>query len=170
MFIKLTISIILLFFICFINSSPTLAQDFDSKREIVYETVNPKDGFKYKLKRGKEKMLLSFFSIFPEKKVDLYINILDARLAELKYIAENKDIANIELGSQRYSAHAGDLTSYVLADPSLKDKKSVLITLFENHLSEIKNYQNGFEGTRAEWRFLEDDYNSLKSYISKLSE
>ena len=78
------------------------------------EKVNPGDDYKYVIKRLKEKVVLFFFSASPNKKINFYKNLIDIRLAELKYVVERKDIANFQTVSQRYTATNGEATDLVL--------------------------------------------------------
>lgn len=152
-----------------VHSAKILAEDTD-KIEVEYESINPKDDVEYVFKRVKEKVMLFAFGFLPEKKLDYYKQVLHSRLAEIKYISDNKDIANIERGTKRYSATAGQIAEYVLENTSLENRKSEFVALFTQHSNLVKQYQKNYNDTTAEWRFFEDDYNSLKSYISKLSE
>lgn len=135
---------------------------------INYEKVNTKDGFSYLVKRLNEKTKLFVYSYNPQKKLNYYEKLLDIRLAELKYIVDNKDIANIEVGSQRYFSTAGQLTSYLMSKPNLSPNKEVAINLFINHSTVLEKLKTSYENTTAEWRFLRDDVNYLNDYSSIL--
>lgn len=157
----------------FSYSENTLAQvNFEDKKSmtVTYESVNPKDGFNYSLKRLKEKVTLGMLFVWPQKKSDYYEKILNVRLAEVKYVTDNKDLNQIENSTKRYAAAAGNYTEYILSKESLKDNKNHAKDLLNSHLIEVETYKNNFESTRAEWRFVEDDVNSLKILLTKLSE
>lgn len=134
--------------------------------EVKYAGVNPSDSYRYTLKRLQENILLKIYSFFPQKKLSYSENLLDTRLAELKYIVDKKDIANIETTSQRYAATAGNLTED--AKNASDQMKMQIKKMLTDHLAFINNLKSSYNDTTAEWRFVENDVNSLKEYISKL--
>lgn len=137
---------------------------------IEYQKINPGDDFKFVLKRLREKISLGVLSFFPSKKVDYYQDLIGVRLAELKYIVDRKDVANIQTTSQRYSATAGQLAGFVIGK-NLKDRKKPTADLLVLHIPILEKLRDSYEESdKSEWRFIQDDINSLKSYISKLSE
>jgi len=133
-----------------------------------YEKVNMENGISYLLKRAKEKVILFILSYNPQKKLNYYEKLLDVRLAELKFIVDNKDIANIQVSSQRYFSTAGQMTSFVLSKPELSSQKENLKKIFEKHIDVIENLMTSYKDTTAEWRFLRDDVNYLKDYSALL--
>ena len=113
--VKRIISIICIIFTIFyvINLPVVVAQSEDT---IKYETISPKYGYKYLFKRLREKITLAVLSRNPSRKADFYSQLLDRRLAELKQVVDEKDIANIETTSQRYSATMGELVNLIKQD------------------------------------------------------
>ncbi|KKR86104.1 MAG: hypothetical protein UU32_C0022G0009 [Candidatus Woesebacteria bacterium GW2011_GWB1_41_10] len=133
------------------------------------EKVNPGDDYKYVIKRLKEKVVLFFFSASPNKKINFYKNLIDIRLAELKYVVERKDIANFQTVSQRYTATNGEATDLVL-EKGTKGDREKLIGKFKSHIPLLTKLEEPYVPDNSEWRFLQDNINSLESYISRLSE
>lgn len=133
---------------------------------IRYESVNPSQGYQYLMKRLKEKMNL-MFNFSTEGKIIYYKELLRVRLAELKYVVDNKSITDIETTSQRYSATAGEITNLVISY-DVNNHKQEIKDLLVNHLTIIDILKGKYDDTTAEWRFVEDDSNYLKIYISKL--
>lgn len=131
---------------------------------IKYEKINMENGFPYLIKRGKEKVAIVLLSYNPQKKLSYYEKLLDIRLAELKYIVDHRDIANIQVASQRYFSTAGQLTSYFLSKPNLLSQKGAVIGLFSNHSIVLEKLKASYENTTAEWRLLRDDINYLADY------
>lgn len=143
-----------------------LAQD--QLMVVEYESVNPNDGFGYVWKRLGEKIKLSLLFFSTQKKVDYYEKILDSRLAELKYIVDRKDLNNIEKGSWRYSATAGQYADFILKK-NLSDSRRGAVDLLKEHLTVVETFQKAFDPTTAEWRLVKQDADYLKIYISQLS-
>lgn len=133
---------------------------------INYESTNPNQGLQYGIKRVKEKirLLLSFSS---ESKITYYQVLLKVRLAELKYVVDNRDIADIETTTQRYSSTVGELTDLVINN-QLDNRKQETKDLLLNQLKVVDALKGSYDNTTAEWRFVENDSNYLKIYISKL--
>lgn len=140
-----------------------------SSYEVKAETVNPGDDYKYIVKRLKEKVNLSVLNFFPKKKISFLVNLTDIRLSELKYVVEKKDISNFQTASQRYSATAGNATASLLKNGNDNEKK-MFIEKLQSHIPVLAKLQEPYVPDNSEWRFLQDDINSLQSYISKLSE
>lgn len=131
-----------------------------------YEEINPKDGFKFSFKRLQEKIMLVLFSFSAQSKLDFQKDLLSKRLAELKYVVDNKDISNLQTTSQRYYSQAGQLTEFVLKNNldkhGLKDQLS-------SHLLVLEVLKKQYNDTTAEWRFLEHDVDYIKAYIKQLN-
>lgn len=136
---------------------------------VAYDSVNPKDGFKFILKRLGEKSWLRVLSLSPRSKADYYKKVLDSRLAEMKYIVDNKDLNFIEKSSWRYSTIAGQYTEFILKK-NLIDKKKDAVHLLTEHLAVVETFQEAFDPTTAEWRLVKQDADYLRIYISQLSD
>lgn len=133
------------------------------------ESTNPDMGYRYSIKRLREKITLLIYSFSPSKKCDYYKNLVNTRIAELKYISERKDIANIQKTSERYSATAGNATECLIQNNLDSAKKEELSTLFQSQIPDIEDFQVNFDPSTAEWRFLKYDKDYLQTYISQLS-
>lgn len=169
--IKLILVIFVLLNILVIGSSKVFADNQATNSSnlvasIKYEKVNPDNGMQYDFKRIKEK-LFAVFAFSTAQKVNYQTEILEVRLAELKYIVDNEDIANIETGSQRYSATAGNLTKLVVDNNMPKEQVKLVL---EQHLQILQELRKSFNDTTAEWRFIENDVNYLKIYLKELSQ
>jgi hypothetical protein len=134
--------------------------------EVQYESVNPDGGFNYNIKRIKEKIVL-LFSFTPTKKAEYQEKLVQKRLSELKYIVDNKDGANIETASQRYSTTVGNLVELIIKN-NLQTHKETTLKMLEEHSIAIENLKGSFDDTTAEWRFIKYDEDYLKAYIQQL--
>lgn len=137
-----------------------------AQEAFAYEEINPKDGFNYGVKRFKEKFfLVAAFS--KNKKADYYLKLIDARLAELKYTIENKDMANFESSTQRYFTTVGQYVEHLTAKKVSYDKKAIE-KRFSAHVPVLEKLRDSFASDTAEWRFVQDDINYLKGYLDRL--
>lgn len=159
-----TILLFVFFFTSFFNK--LVFAEAEVIPAIQREQINPDAGNRYLVKRFKEKVIL-FFKFSPDSKVDYYQTLLDKRLAELVYIADNKNIAFIETTSSRYESTAGQLTE-MLVKLDNKDKFSATEKKFGEHLLILDQAQRNFMQPSAEWRFVQNDINSVKIYSQQI--
>lgn len=157
------LTLFFLFPALFVSTAKVRANNIVSP-SLNYEKINMENGFRYLIKRAKEKVTIALLSYNPQKKLSYYEKLLDIRLAELKYIVDHKDIANIQVASQRYFSTAGQLTSYFLSKPNLLSQKGVVISLFSEHSIILEKLKASYENTTAEWRLVRDDINYLVDY------
>lgn len=135
--------------------------------DVPYEEINPTDGTQYWIKRVKEKVG-TFFAFSESGKTDFLENLVKTRLAELKYIIDNKEMSYFEKSTQRYFTVAGELTDFIASKKNKESAEKVKATL-SSHLPVLMNLRDTYNPTTAEWRFVEDDVNYIKGYIDKLS-
>lgn len=163
-----TYSILVLFFILalfpLLKVTSVYASDDTSIR---YESINPNNSFKYGMKRLKEKIMMAVYSPFANKKADYYLELSNSRLAELKYVIDNKDQDNFELATKRYFTTIGQYSEF-LNSKNLQDKKSQALEGLKNHTSVLESLKNTFDSRTAQWRFVQDDINYLKDYTNSL--
>lgn len=160
-------------FLSFTHSA--FGQDPDGARgekaqtiEVEYEKVNPSNGFDYGLKRFKEKLYLAILFYSKDRKIDYYNELVTKRLAELKYVVETKDMANFENATTRYFTTVGQFTDF-LTNNGTTDQKSQSVKNLSSHIPVLDNLRDMFDGQEeAEWRFIQDDVNYVKTYIDQL--
>lgn len=137
--------------------------------KVTYEKTNPNDGFSYITKRLGEKVKLILFSFSANGKESFYKELANRRLAELKYVIDNKDLNSFEIATIRYSTTVGEWTEHILAK-KLDDKKKPAIEVLSTHTPVVEQLMQGFDGTTAEWRFVKQDADYIRIYISKLQD
>lgn len=147
-------------------TSSIFAQVSTPSASINYESVNPKNGASYNIKRLKENINLFIFSFFPTREAGIYNDLTSKRLAKLKYVVDQKDGAYMEQTSIRYFTSAGQLTEYVLS--KTPERKEETKQLLSGQPVSIEQLEKSYDDTTAEWRFLKQDADNLKIYISKL--
>ena len=129
--------------------------------------IYPDSFYAYNGKRLWEKIvLLTKFS--PTSKVKYMQKLLNERELELEYIIETKNSAHIEKTSQRYETTAGQLAEFIIKR-SLKRSVGTTKDKFDKHTVILNYFKNEFSQDTAEWRFVQNDINSLKIYSDKLS-
>ncbi len=161
----LFLSLFLAFSLSINFSIKTYAQD-SAAENIQYEEVNPDREVFYKVKRLKEKLSL-LTKITPRAKAKYYEELSKRRLAELTYVVKGKNLAYIETSSQRYETTVGRLTELVVTKRVTKENESVQ-KLLSDQLAVVDELKDYFPYDTAEWRFVMNDYNSIKIYMEKL--
>lgn len=164
-------------FLLFISLDTSFAQETSnlasttmvSATEVLYEEVNPDGGFSFLQKRLGEKIKLFFLSFSANGKAEFYKELVNRRLAELKYVIEKEDKNNFEIATIRYSTTVGEWTEHILAK-NLIDKKRGAVEVMTSHLPVVEKLMTTYDGTTAEWRFVKQDFDYLNIYISKLKD
>lgn len=149
--------------------TPVFGQDLASPAPVTYEKVNPNDGFSYIQKRFGEKIKLIILSFSANSKENFYKELANRRIAELKYIIDNKDVNNFEIATIRYSSTIGEWAEFII-NKKLEEKKKPAIEVLTSHLPVVEQLMTGFDGTTAEWRFVKQDADYIRIYTSKLQE
>lgn len=129
--------------------------------------IYPDSGTKFNLKRLSEKTML-FMNFSSKGKVKYMQKLMEERLLELEYIVETKNIAHIEKTSQRHETTAGKLTELII-DKLLRTEAGQVRDKFERHTGILEFLRDQYKYDTAEWRFVQNDINSLKIYSDMLS-
>jgi hypothetical protein len=140
---------------------------FAQTNEYPYEKINPSSGYKYSIKRLKEKLTLMISSVSKGRKAQVYKKLANTRLAELKQVVENKDMANFENATKRYYTRVGQYVEYITAKKQDKYKEEARV-LLKDHEKVLAPLKEKFNDTTAEWRFLKHDSDYLELYSKKL--
>lgn len=148
-------------------ASPTPSPTPMPAIEVPYEEINPTDGTQYWIKRVKEKVG-NFFAFSDSGKIDFLEGLVKTRLAELKYVIDNKEMGYFEKSTQRYFTVAGELTDFIVSKKNKEGAEKVRATL-SSHIPVLTKLRDTYNPTTAEWRFVEDDINYIKGNIEKLS-
>lgn len=134
---------------------------------VPYESVNPPDGLSYLFKRIREKISM-FFAFSQISKIRSYKKLVNVRLAELKFIIENKEMGYFEKSTQRYFTTAGQLT-LLLTSVNIRSEFMPVKEQLLSQIPVLTALRDTYDPATAEWRFVEDDINYIKGYISNLS-
>lgn len=159
---------LVLFFLVFPSAIAAQANSPETL-DVSYEDVNPNNNFSYGVKRIKEKILLNIFSFSKNKQSDYMRKLVNIRLVELKYVVDHNEMGTFENATKRYFTSAGQYTAF-LSKYDLTDKKNDFAKELEKHIPVLEKLRDKYNPAIAEWRFLHDDINYAKIYLSKLRE
>lgn len=148
---------------------PATALVIANEDGVVYEKVNPQDGFSYFGKRFGEKVMMFFLSFSTDRKESYFRELSKRRLAELKFVIDNGDMYNFEKATTRYSSTVGMWVDFII-NKSLTGKKEKAVTVLTEHIPVVEELMVKYDPATAQWRFVKQDVDYLKIYISKLQE
>lgn len=138
-----------------------------SANGINYEKINPSNYSAYQFKRLKEEVLLRFYSRSKPKKAEYLCNLIDKRLAELKYTVFKDDMAVFEDSNNRYFTSIGKCADY-LNENNFSKEKLFVVEKIKLHKPILEEMKNKYEQTTAQWRFIRDNINYIDLYTDQL--
>jgi len=157
--------IILASFLFFLTVFQPLIITAEESISIKNEAINP-SSFYYPLKRllekGKEKFMFS-----NEAKKSFYETLLKTRLAELKFVVENKFLSEVQQSSERFAYQAGILTEELVKQRRSEDKVKI-IKDFEKYSKFLENLRDKYPANSPYWLLIQHDINSLKILSERL--
>lgn len=127
-------------------------------------TLNP-GSFYYNFKRLWEKGRELF--LFSNKlKQPYYESLLRKRLAELKYVAEDKILSELQRATERFAFQAGKLTDVI--EKSGSEEKEKLTKEFENYDDLLIDLRDKYPANSSFWILIQHDINTLKILSERL--
>lgn len=134
--------------------------------------VKPKgifpDSTYYPFKRVWEKFYLFVLSFQPKSKVNYEITLLNERLEELNYVAENKLLSKVEDSSKRFAYQAGVLISELIKQNKAQDENNLMIMKFEDDIKLLARLRDLFSANSSYWLFIQQDIDTLNILSSRL--
>lgn len=133
--------------------------------DIKYQTFNP-DSIYYPAKRVIEKtrMALSFSE---EGRVNLQIELLYNRVAELKYLTDKKLLSYIEQSSQRVAYEAAILLEYVKSKDIKRKEETIILFNFYKRILGVQ--RDIFPANSSYWLLVQQDIDTLSKGVEFLS-
>lgn len=111
--------------------------------------------------------IILFFKFNPESSIEYQSQLVEKRLAEVKYVVDSGDWDPIEDVSSRYSSYLGRLTKFVL-DHKMVSKKDDLIKMYSNHEAILEEILKNFESNSGFWLLIQHDINANKLYQQQI--
>lgn len=124
------------------------------------------ESFYYPLKRLTEKLIVNFY-INPESKADFYSNLVQTRLAELKYIVDKDYLDQVERSTQRLSYQVGILTDYSVSK-KLDHKRQEIKDLFKKDQAILEQLRDKYPANSSFWMLIQHSFNSIDLNLQKL--
>lgn len=120
----------------------------------------------YPIKRLFEK-LIEKLQFTNETKEKYYEDLVQKRLAELKYIVDKDYLDQVEKSTQRVSYQIGILTDYV-AGKKLNNKKQSLDDLYKEDKIILEKLRDKYPANSSFWMLVQHVINSIEINLQKL--
>lgn len=160
---KIWVAIFLLIFGFFLQTN-VLALGSDLPKT----TINPDKYLFYSFKRLFEKTII-YTKFSKQAKVAYYQELVQLRLAELKYLVENKLVSEIEQATNRFSYQVGILCDFISSNKTeLIDKKQKNTELLVDYKGLLSNLRDYFPANSSYWMLIQHDINSIEINLEKL--
>ncbi len=127
--------------------------------------IKPNGGFYYIVKRGYEK-ILEKFQFSDNSKLNYRQNLLITRLSELKYVAERKDIGELQQSTERFSYEAGKVGQ--LAEKLSSSDKTSVQNKFKEYQPVLEQLRDLYVYDSSYWKLIQYDIDTLDILSKKL--
>ncbi len=104
--------------------------------------------------------LMEKFQFTDDTKAKYYEDLLQIRLAELKYIVDKDYLDQVEKSTQRVSYQVGILTDYVVGK-KLNNKKQNLVNLYKEDKIILEKLRDKYPFNSSYWMFVQHIINSI---------
>ncbi len=136
---------------------PEVAYAQDSS--VVYESVNPDQPFKYRLKRLGEKITMVRLNVFSKESIgEFTAKLVSRREREILYIVEKDKIDLLETTTSRYISLIGTIKE-MLEIGSIK--KEVVTENIINHSDELALARDHYPANSAQWLLVQQAKDSV---------
>lgn len=116
--------------------------------------------------RLKEKITL-FFKFSITDKILYQQQLVEKRLAELKYVINDGQGDMIEEVSSRYAAYVGKFSEEVISKGTAADREKIL-TMYSSHSVMLETLRDHFPANSGFWLLLQHDINTIQIYTEKI--
>lgn len=127
--------------------------------------IKPNGDIFYNVKRGYEK-ILEKFQFSNASKLNYHQNLLLTRLSELKYVAERKDLGQLQKSTERFSYEAGKLTQ--LSEKLHSIDKASIQNKFKEYKPVLEKLRDLYVYNSSFWRLIQYDIDTLDILSKKL--
>lgn len=104
--------------------------------------------------------LMEKFQFTNENKEKYYEDLLQKRLAELKYVVDRDYLDQVEKSTQRVSYRVGILTDYVVRK-KLNNKKQHLVDLYKEDKMILEKLRDKYPSNSSYWMLVQHIINSI---------
>lgn len=149
----------------FLYSASPLAVYANNLLNIKEPLIKPNGDMFYQIKRGYEK-ILEKFQLSDKSKLNYHQNLLLTRLSELKYVAERKNLTELQKSTERFSYEAGKITE-LSVKPDSKDKTGIK-DRFKEYKPVLEKLRDLYPANSSYWMLIQYDIDTLDILSQKL--
>ena len=158
---------LIIFFVFFLTISTT-TKVFAAELNLPNTLINPDKYLFFGVKRLVEKVMI-FTKLSKDSKTEYYKDLTLKRMAELKYVVENKLLGEVEQSSQRLSYQIGILSDYLNANKTeLTKRKQTISDLLFSYKSVLENLRDKYPANSSYWMLVQHSMNSIDLNLEKL--
>lgn len=131
-------------------------------------TINPDKYLFFSIKRLTEKAII-FTRLSKDSKTDYYKYLILKRIAELKYVVENKLLGEVETSTQRLSYQVGILADYLNSNRTeLSEQRQAIGNLLQSYKGMLEDLRDKFPANSSYWMLVQHSINSIDINLEKL--
>ncbi len=145
--------------------SPFAVYADDISQNIKEPFIKPNAGFYYQFKRGYEK-IFEKFQFSSASKLNYYQNLLLTRLSELKYVAETKDLDDLQRSTERFSYEAGKIVQ--LSEKLNSTDNARIQNQFKEYKPILEKLRDLYSYNSSYWKLIQYDIDTLDILSKKL--
>lgn len=131
-------------------------------------SITPNNYIVYSLVRLSEKAIV-FARFGKEAKVEYFKELTLKRLAELKYVVDNKLLGEVQQSSQRLSYQVGILSDFININRiELSEQLIITKDLLNSYKDLLSNLRDKYPANSSYWMLIQHDLNSIDINLEKL--
>lgn len=158
-FLKIFIAI---FLICLIHTEVVATE-----LNLPSISITPDKYLYYSVKRLVEKGTL-YIKFSKVAKANYYRDLTLERLAELKYVVENKLLSEVKQSTQRFSYQTGILSDYISANKELFERKKDTRDFLVRSKDLLGGLRDKYSANSSFWMLVQHSINSIDLNLEKL--
>lgn len=156
------LAVFFVFFLIFAQTQ-ALATELDLPNVV----IGPDKYLFFSVKRLFEKVIV-VTKLSKESKANYFKDLTLKRVAELRFVVENKLLGEVERASQRVAYQIGILTDYINTDKDLEARSVAVKDLFESYITFLERLRDEYPANSSYWLLIQQDIDSINLNLQKL--
>ncbi|MCS7092234.1 MAG: DUF5667 domain-containing protein [Patescibacteria group bacterium] len=161
---KSALLIVVTIIIFSLSSSAVIVDAKKSEEPFVYEQINPDSRLLYKYKRLKEKLYTAYLAKFRKEKLSQnYIELINRRFRELKYVVDKDKIDLLETVTSRYNSQIGEVTNI---NTNQETNINALQAILEIQQEILPTLRDKYPANSAQWLLLQQTLDTINAIVN----
>lgn len=158
--------VLLLFLFTFLAALINLKPIFAAEQTNLSKPFITPGSFYFPVKRTVERAFL-YLHLDPKSKFNYSLILLQERMKELNYVAENQVLSQLETTSNRFYTQAGDTVGIISAN-RLKVNKETVSNTFKDYQRLLEKLRDKYPYNSSYWLLLQQDREYLEIYVKEI--